>query len=120
MTVVFYMIFIQMRQRFVILIYILKPFVNKMGRLWGSSRFMSPEEFELNAIIDERTNVFNMGAMAFAILGGGKDRSFTKWEASRDLYEIAYRAVNEKRTERYASVKEFYEEWVSVSNTKKI
>ena len=27
----------------------------------GSSRFMSPEEFELNAIIDERTNVFNMG-----------------------------------------------------------
>ena len=45
--------------------------------------------------------------MAFAILGGGKDRSFTKWEASRDLYEIAYRAVNEKRTERYASVKNF-------------
>ena len=36
-----------------------------------------------------------------------KDRSFTKWEASRDLYEIAYRAVNENRTERYASVKEF-------------
>ena len=32
-----------------------------MGRLWGSSRFMSPEEFELNAIIDSRTNVFNMG-----------------------------------------------------------
>ncbi len=59
------------------------------------------------------------GAMAFAILGGGKDRSFTKWEASRDLYEIAYRAVNENRTERYASVKEFYEEWVNVSNTKK-
>ena len=90
-----------------------------MGRLWGSSRFMSPEEFELHAIIDSRTNVFNMGAMAFAILGGGKDRSFTKWEASRDLYEIAYRAVNENRTERYASVKEFYEEWVSVSNTKR-
>ena len=61
MMVVFYMISIQMRQRFVILIYILKPFVNKMGRLWGSSRFMSPEEFELNAMIDSRTNVFNMG-----------------------------------------------------------
>lgn len=100
-------------------LYSKKPYVNKMGRLWGSSRFMSPEEFELHAIIDSRTNVFNMGAMAFAILGGGKDRSFTKWEASRDLYEIAYRAVNENRTERYASVKEFYEEWVSVSNTKR-
>lgn len=42
-------------------LYSKKPFVNKMGRLWGSSRFMSPEEFELNAIIDSRTNVFNMG-----------------------------------------------------------
>ncbi len=79
MMVVLCIILIQMKQKFVILIYILKkPYVNKMGRLWGSSRFMSPEEFELNAIIDSRTNVFNMGAIAFAILGGGKDRSFTK------------------------------------------
>jgi serine/threonine protein kinase, bacterial len=41
-----------------------------MGRLWGSSRFMSPEEFGLGAKIDERTNVFNMGAIAFGLLGG--------------------------------------------------
>ena len=38
----------------------------------GFLRFMSPEEFELNATIDERTNVFNMGAMAFSLLGGEK------------------------------------------------
>ena len=57
---VFYIISVQMRRKFAILIYILKPYINKMGRLWGSSRFMSPEEFELNAMIDERTNVFNM------------------------------------------------------------
>lgn len=43
-----------------------KPFVNTMGRLYGSKRFMSPEEFTLNAVIDEKTNVFNLGAMAFA------------------------------------------------------
>ncbi|PFD63790.1 serine/threonine protein kinase [Bacillus cereus] len=101
-------------------LYSKKPFVNKMGRLWGSSRFMSPEEFELNAMIDAKTNVFNIGAMAFVILGGGIDRSFTKWEASRDLYEIAYRAVNENRTERYASVEEFYEEWLKAVNAEKI
>ena len=101
-------------------LYSKKPFVNKMGRLCGSSRFMSPEEFELNAIIDERTNVFNMGAMAFVLLGDGKDRSFTKWEASSDLYEIAYRAVNENRTVRYASVEEFYEEWLNVVKAEKI
>lgn len=44
-------------------------FTNTMGRMWGSSRFMSPEEFELGASIDAITNVFNMGAMAFALLG---------------------------------------------------
>lgn len=44
-------------------------FTNTMGRMWGSSRFMSPEEFELGASIDAVTNVFNMGAMAFALLG---------------------------------------------------
>ncbi|PEC22034.1 protein kinase domain-containing protein [Bacillus cereus] len=97
-------------------LYSKKPYINKMGRLWGSSRFMSPEEFQLNAIIDERTNVYNMGAIAFALLGCGQDRSFIKWEASKELYEIAYRAVNENRAERYASVKEFYEAWLKVSN----
>lgn len=44
-----------------------KPFVNRMGRLWGSSRFMAPEEFTLGAQIDERTNVYLAGCMAFAL-----------------------------------------------------
>ncbi|MCU5408794.1 serine/threonine protein kinase [Bacillus cereus] len=101
-------------------LYSKKPYINKMGRLWGSSRFMSPEEFELNAIIDERTNVFNMGAMAFSLLGGEKDRSFIKWEASKELYEVAYRAVNENRAERYASVTEFYDSWLNAANAERI
>ncbi|HDR7420904.1 TPA: serine/threonine protein kinase, partial [Bacillus cereus] len=101
-------------------LYSKKPYINKMGRLWGSSRFMSPEEFELNATIDERTNVFNMGAMAFSLLGGEKDRSFIKWEASKELYEVAYRAVNANRAERYASVIEFYEAWLKAANAERI
>jgi len=88
-----------------------KPFVNKMGRLWGSSRFMSPEEFELDAIIDERTNVFNMGSMAFSLLGGELDHSFSKWDAGRDLYEVVLKAVEKDRSKRYASVEEFYSGW---------
>ena len=32
-------------------------FTNTMGRMWGSSRFMSPEEYELGAPIDAVTNV---------------------------------------------------------------
>ena len=33
------------------------PSVNDMGRMFGSSRFMAPEEFELGASIDQRTTV---------------------------------------------------------------
>jgi len=49
-----------------------------MGRIWGSSRFMSPEEFKLGARIDEKSNVFNMAANAFGMLGGELDRSISK------------------------------------------
>ncbi|TCP28744.1 hypothetical protein EV207_11656 [Scopulibacillus darangshiensis] len=90
-----------------------KPFKNTMGRLWGSSRFMSPEEFELGADIDEVTNVFNMGAMAFALLGGELDCSFSKWDAGKNLYEVAAKAVKTTRHQRYSSVEEFYSAWVA-------
>ena len=43
------------------------PYKNQMGRLWGSSRFMSLEESTLGAEIDEVTNVYAMGATAFAL-----------------------------------------------------
>ncbi len=82
-----------------------------MGRLWGSKRFMSPEEFQLGANIDEKTNVFNMGAIAFGLVGGELDRSYAKWDANLALYEVALRAVQENREERYQSVKEFTDAW---------
>lgn len=87
------------------------PFINSMGRMWGSSRFMSPEEFERGAIIDGITNVFNMGATAFALLGGELDRSMAKWEASPELYEVALKAVEPDRQRRYSSVAEFNMAW---------
>lgn len=88
-----------------------KPFINNMGRLWGSSRFMSPEEFEKGAAIDGRTNVFNMGAVAFSLLGGEVDRSISKWDAGEELYQTATKAVHPDREGRYASIKEFYSAW---------
>ncbi|MFJ8526596.1 serine/threonine protein kinase [Bacillus sp. NPDC094106] len=92
-------------------LYAKKPYVNKMGRLWGSSRFMSPEEFKLGAVIDEKTNVFNMGAMTFSLLGGELDRSFSKWNAGKPLYDVACHAIENDRNKRYASVEEFYLAW---------
>jgi serine/threonine protein kinase, bacterial len=88
-----------------------KPFRNLMGRMWGSSRFMSPEEFQLNEYIDERTNVFNMGCTAFCLLGSDSNHSFEHWDAGRELYEIARKAVEKDRDKRYSSVEEFYTEW---------
>ncbi|MCY9656633.1 serine/threonine protein kinase [Paenibacillus chondroitinus] len=90
-----------------------RPFFNTMGRLWGSSRFMSPEEVTLGAEIDGCTNVFNMGATAFALLGGERDRSFELWEAGDELYQIALKAVEPSRENRYESVSAFKLAWDS-------
>jgi serine/threonine-protein kinase len=72
---------------------------------------MSPEEFTLGAEIDEVTNVFNMGATAFCLLGGERDRSLAKWEAGEPLYEVAAKATAADRNSRYSSLAEFYEAW---------
>ncbi|RTR34010.1 serine/threonine protein kinase [Robertmurraya yapensis] len=93
-----------------------KLFFNNMGRMWGSERFMSPEEFEYGAVIDERTNVFNMGSIAFGLLGRELDHSFEKWDASQDLYDVVIKAVQKDRGHRYASVEEFYNTWLKVEN----
>jgi aminoglycoside phosphotransferase (APT) family kinase protein len=92
-------------------LYSRRPFINTMGRMWGSSRFMSPEEFQQGSEIDEITNVYVMGATAFALFGGEKDRSFGKWRLSEGLYEVALRAVSDDRENRQQSLGELKEEW---------
>lgn len=87
-----------------------KPLVNDMGRMWGSSKFMSPEEFQLGARIDQVTNVYTAGAMAFALFGR-YERGMDTWELSRPLYETARRAVSEKREQRQQSIAQLTEEW---------
>ncbi|MGI6200329.1 MAG: serine/threonine protein kinase [Christensenellales bacterium] len=80
------------------------PLINTMGRMWGSSRFMSPEEFTLGAAIDARSNVFSLGAMAFVFLGGGKNRDRALWEAGDALYGVMQRAMSPERDLRYPTV----------------
>jgi len=89
-----------------------KPVTNDIGEnFWGSKRYKSPEEFIFGAPIDAITNVFNMGAIAFGLLGGETDRSYSKWEAGQELYEVALRAVNSDRDLRYLNVAEFKAAW---------
>lgn len=90
------------------------PAINDIGKnFWGSDRFKAPEEYELNAPIDSVTNVFTLGAMAFCLIGGELDHSYSKWEANSRLYKIALKAVEVERNKRYQTVAEFYEAWNS-------
>jgi serine/threonine-protein kinase len=71
---------------------------------------MSPEEFELGATIDEITNVYLMGATAFALFAGF-DRTPEKWQLSKELYKVALKAVSSERSQRQQSIRQFIEEW---------
>lgn len=88
-----------------------KPMVNTMGRMWGSSRFMSPEECTLGAAIDERSNVFCMGATAFQLLGGGMERAIEKWRADAALHAVAAKAVRERPEDRYPTIAKMRHAW---------
>ena len=86
------------------------PVINDMGRMWGSSIFMSPEEFELGAEIDEITNVYTMGAMAFALFGN-YSRDFHSWSLNQELYDVAVKATSHDRGLRYKSLNDLIEDW---------
>ena len=86
------------------------PVVNDMGRMWGSSVFMSPEEFEKGSLLDEVTNIYTLGAMAFALFGNYK-RDLENWQLSKDLYNIAVKATSDDRNNRYQSVEDLIDEW---------
>ncbi len=87
------------------------PYRNTMGRMWGSSRFMSPEEYRLGACIDEITNVFNLGALSFVFFGDDRSKTLESWTAGKPLYEVARHAMNPERDKRYQSIWEFISNW---------
>lgn len=91
------------------------PFINEIGRMFGSSRYMAPEEFERGASIDERTNVFTMGRTAANLLSDGTlDRS--AFRGSDAHYDIVLKACSGERRMRYASVGDFYTAWLEAGN----
>ncbi len=92
-----------------------KPCVNDMGRMWGSSLFQSPEEYRLGAVIDEVTNVYTAGAMAFALFSG-YCRSPEDWPLGSKRYEVVCRAVHEDRDCRQQSIRQLIGEWTAAAD----
>ena len=86
------------------------PFINDRGRLYGSSRFMAPEEFQKGARIDERTNVFMLGRTAFVLLANSSDLR-DDWKGNETMWQVAKKATNTDKALRYQSVKEFVSAW---------
>ena len=94
--------------------YTKRPFINNMGRLWGSSRFMSPEEFQTGALIDEVSNVYVMGATAFALFSE-YDRSPERWPLGEKAYAVVRQATSDERSKRQQSIQRLIEDWQEAS-----
>ncbi len=86
------------------------PFINEMGRLYGSTRFMAPEEFQKGARIDETTNVFMLGRTAFVLLANSRD-SRDAWKGNEAMWHVAKKATTPERQLRYQTVRHFVEAW---------
>ncbi len=86
---------------------------NDMGRMFGSSRFMAPEEFAMGSPIDSRTSVFVMGRTALVLLSDGTLNP----DALRGpvgLMTVLQRACCNDRGGRYATISAFHNAWTSV------
>ena len=83
---------------------------NGMGRMFGSTRFMAPEEFELGARLDERTTVFTLGRIIwhFATRLTEHQAAFCGPDALAELVRTASQA---SPSDRQARVADFADSW---------
>lgn len=92
-----------------------RPFHNEMGEMFGSSRFMAPEEFELGALIDEQTTLFVMGRTALVFLSDGTLNA-ESFRGSCALYDVVTQACSLAREHRFESMAAFYQAWQAARN----
>lgn len=101
-----------------------QPAYNDMGEeYWGSKRLKAPEEYVLGAVVDERTNVFTVGALLFGFFGTYTQeeiedryrycRAFPcrieRWELCGEAYAVVSQAINPDREKRYRTMAEFHD-----------
>ncbi len=86
------------------------PFHNERGRMFGSTRFMAPEEFERGALIDEQTTVFVLGRTALVFLSDGT-LAPQEFRGPRPLFDVVAQACTPDRSRRFASVRDFHHTW---------
>jgi serine/threonine protein kinase len=86
--------------------YVQGPYRNHMGRMFGSTRFMAPEELSLGAPIDDRTTAYAMARTAMVLLSDGTlDRAAFRGS------DAQYAVLQEATTTRYPSYTAFHGAW---------
>lgn len=83
--------------------YVRGPFVNEMGRMFGSDRYMAPEEHVLGATIDQRTTVFTLGRLALH-LGTGTTDDPTRYVGGANRAAVLVQATSPDPEDRHPDV----------------
>ena len=86
------------------------PSVNDMGRMFGDSHFMAPEEFALGAVIDQRTTVFTLGRLIWHF-GTRLTEEAGTFCGPTSLAHVVRQACQPSPVDRYASVGAFAQQW---------
>ncbi|MDB5325730.1 MAG: hypothetical protein JWM57_1299 [Phycisphaerales bacterium] len=94
--------------------YHLGPFTNTMGRMFGSSRYMAPEELKIGAVIDQRTTVFTMGRLLATTLGDGTLARAT-FRGDDALFSLMCRACAPDPADRFETIEVLGTAWCNAS-----
>lgn len=81
------------------------PYVNDIGRLPGSDRFMAPEEYAKGETIDSQTTIFNLGKLVAWFLA--------RHEVNPTLEELIQQATADAKVDRHPTMRDFQTDWRS-------
>jgi serine/threonine-protein kinase len=84
--------------------------INTMGRMFGSPRFMAPEEFELGATIDQRTTVYTLGRLAWHF-GTRISEQAEQFCGPHEVRAVLEQALQAERSKRFATFDDFVAAW---------
>jgi serine/threonine-protein kinase len=88
------------------------PSTNDMGRMFGSTRFMAPEEFQLGAPLDDRTTVYTLGRLIWHFATRLTEQTDT-FCGPRSLADVVARATEPDPADRWPSVAALADWWNS-------
>ncbi len=89
------------------------PAVTPYPKMPGSPWYIPPEGYLRGARLNEQSNVYIMGALAFTFFGNRSTMDKAGWEAGSLLYDAAKQAVSEHPGKRQETALEFLSNWRS-------